>query len=56
MTPRWTPAARWAKSWPSEDSSVDEKRAMRKLRRKAPVFIALAVILLSLAISSRLPF
>ena len=32
----------------SEDSSVDEKRAMRKLRRKAPVLVALAVILLCL--------
>ena len=46
MTPRWTPAARWARSLQSEDSSVDEKRAMRKLRRKAPVLVALAVILL----------
>jgi hypothetical protein len=56
MTPRWTPAARWARSWRSEDSSVDEKRAMRKLRRKAPVLVALAVILLSLAIGGCLPF
>ncbi len=31
--------------------SVDEKRAMRKLARKAPVLVALAVILLSLAIA-----
>ena len=56
MTPRWTPAARWARSLQSEDSSVDEKRAMRKLRRKAPVLVALAVILLSLAIGGCLPF
>ena len=44
------------RSWRSEDSSVDEKRAMRKLRRKAPVLVALAVILLSLAIGGCLPF
>ena len=56
MTLRWTPAAHWAKNWPSEDSSVDEKRAMRKLRRKAPVLVVLAVVLLSLAISGALPF
>ena len=56
MTPRWMPAARWARNWQSEDSSVDEKRAMRKLRRKAPVLVALAVILLSLAIGGCLPF
>ena len=35
---------------------MDEKRAMRKLRRKAPVLVALAVILLSLAIGGCLPF
>ena len=35
---------------------MDEKRAMRKLRRKAPVLVALAVILLSLAIGGCLLF